>query len=83
MERKSKVPRLDEMCGSEQSTQEDADGTNDDVSDAKEGITATHDCASTDQDGLCSFIEIDREICSERLSMRTRSSGQGTVYLQS
>lgn len=48
--------RLDKMSDSEEGAEHDADTSHDNVSDAQEGILATHYGAGADYDGLCAAV---------------------------
>ena len=56
------IPGSDQVGCGEQSTEDNADAGNDDVSNAEERITTTHDGASTQEDGLCAAVDGDREV---------------------
>jgi len=45
------------MCGGEQSAEEDANTSNDNIGNAKERVPAAHDGASTDEDGLGAVVD--------------------------
>jgi hypothetical protein len=56
------IPGSNQVCCSEQGTENNADTSDYDVCNAEERITATHNGASTEEDGFCAVIEVDGEI---------------------
>ena len=57
------IPWLDEMCGCENGTEDNAETANDDVGDAQEVVAATHNGTGGDEDGLLALVYFGREIC--------------------
>lgn len=66
--KKSDSPRLDEVRGSEQSTEKHAHTGNDDIGNSKKGVAATHDSSRTDQDGFSAAINSHGEVCGKEVS---------------
>lgn len=50
------APRLQQVRDCEQDAKDDANSSDNDVCDAQEGITTTHHCSSTEDDGLGALI---------------------------
>jgi hypothetical protein len=57
------LPGFDQVRCCEECSEHNADAAYHDVGNTKEGIPASHDCASGKQDGLCSVINAYREVC--------------------
>lgn len=56
------IPGPDQVSCGEQGTKDNADTSDHDVCNAEERIAATHDGASTQEDGFCAVIDVDREV---------------------
>ena len=57
----AQLPWLDHVCHGKHNTQEDADAADNEVGNAKEGVSAAHDGTRRQDDGLCAVEPRDVE----------------------
>lgn len=75
----TQLPRFDQMRYCKEGAENNADTSDDDVSDSKEGILASHDGASADYDGLRSAVIDDVEIWERSKSAAIPPGGERKV----